>query len=71
MKAFADDKMIVNGKFKFGLGRLENNVGKRENVGYQLLPSNKILVQAKTKAIADDKINVIRQLYNEVEVLHF
>ena len=33
--AFADDKVNVNKKFKFVLGRLENNVGKGENAGYQ------------------------------------
>ena len=35
LKAFADDKTNVNEKFKFCLGRVENNVGKEENTGYQ------------------------------------
>ena len=35
LKAFADDKINVNGKFKFGLGRVENIVRKGENAGYQ------------------------------------
>ena len=32
---FADDKVNVNKKFKFGLGRVENIVGKGENAGHQ------------------------------------
>ena len=35
LKAFADDKINVNEKLKFGLGRVENIVGKGENAGYQ------------------------------------
>ena len=34
-KAFADDKINVTKKSKFDLGRVENNVGKGENAGYQ------------------------------------
>ena len=34
LEAFADDKINVNEKFKFGLGMVEN-VGKGENAGYQ------------------------------------
>ena len=34
-KAFADDKIIVNQKLKFDMGRVENIVGKGENAGYQ------------------------------------
>ena len=34
-KAFADDKINVNNKFKFDLGQVENIVGKGENAGYQ------------------------------------
>ena len=36
-KAFPDDKISVkvNEKLKFGLGRVENLVGKGENAGYQ------------------------------------
>ena len=34
-KAFADDKINVNGKLKFDMGRLENILGKGENTGYQ------------------------------------
>ena len=35
MKAFADNKINVTEKLKFVLGRVENSVGKGENVGYQ------------------------------------
>ena len=35
LKAFADDKIDVNEKLKFGLERLENIVEKGENAGYQ------------------------------------
>ena len=35
MKALADDKMNVTEKLKFGLGRVENIMGKGENAGYQ------------------------------------
>ena len=35
LKAFADDKINVNQKLKFDLGRIENIVGKGENAGYQ------------------------------------
>ena len=37
LKAFADDKNLINGiqKVEFVLGRVENIVGKGENVGYQ------------------------------------
>ena len=35
LKAFADDKMNMAEKLKFVLGRVENIVGKGENVGYQ------------------------------------
>ena len=35
MKAFADNKINVNETVKFGLGRVENTVGKGENAGYQ------------------------------------
>ena len=34
-KALADDKINVNKKLKFGLGRVENIVGKGENAGNQ------------------------------------
>ena len=34
-KAFADDKINVNKKLKYRLGRVENILGKGENVGYQ------------------------------------
>ena len=34
LKAFADDKINVNEKLKFGMGKEENIVGK-ENAGYQ------------------------------------
>ena len=35
LKAFADDKLNVNEKLNFGLGKVENIVGKGENAGYQ------------------------------------
>ena len=35
LKAFADDNLNVNQKFKFALGRVENIVGKGENAGIQ------------------------------------
>ena len=35
LKAFADDKIYVNKKLKFVLGRVENIVGKGENAGHQ------------------------------------
>ena len=35
LKAFADDKINRKEKLKFGLGRVENMVGKGENAGYQ------------------------------------
>ena len=35
LKAFADDKINVTQKLKFVFRRVENNVGKRENAGYQ------------------------------------
>ena len=35
LKAFADGNLYVNHKLKFGLGRVENIVGKGENAGYQ------------------------------------
>ena len=35
MKAFAGDKVNVITKLKSELERVENNVGKRQNVGYQ------------------------------------
>ena len=38
LKAFADDKISVNYKLKFGLGRVENIVEKEENAGYQHFP---------------------------------
>ena len=34
LKAFADDKINATEKIEFGLGSV-NNVGKRENAGYQ------------------------------------
>ena len=34
LKAFADDNLNVNQKFKFALGRVENIRGKGENAGY-------------------------------------
>ena len=35
LKAFADDKISVNEKLKFGFGKVENIVGKEENDGFQ------------------------------------
>ena len=35
LKAFVDDTSNVYQKLKFALGRVENNVGKGENAGYQ------------------------------------
>ena len=35
MKATADNKINVNQKLNFDIGRLENIVGKGENAGYQ------------------------------------
>ena len=35
LKALADDKINVT-KFKFGLGRVENIMGKGENAGYNV-----------------------------------
>ena len=35
LKAFADDKLNATQKLKFAFGRVENNVGKGENAGYQ------------------------------------
>ena len=35
LKAFADDKMYVNEKLKFGLEKEENIVGKGDNAGFQ------------------------------------
>ena len=35
LKAFADDNMHFNENLKLVMGRIENIVGKRENVGYQ------------------------------------
>ena len=35
LKAFADNKMNVNERLKFDLGRVDNIVGKGENTGYQ------------------------------------
>ena len=36
LKAFSDDKLDINEKLNFGLGRVEKNiVGKGENAGYQ------------------------------------
>ena len=37
LKAFVDDTINVNEKFKFGLGKVENIVGKGENAGYQMM----------------------------------
>ena len=40
-RAFADNNINLNEKLNFGLGRVENIVGKGENAGYQhflLLP---------------------------------
>ena len=35
LKAFVDDKIRVNEKLKFGLGRVENIVGIGDSAGYQ------------------------------------
>ena len=35
LKAFADDRINVNQKLKFDLGRVENIAGKGRNAGYQ------------------------------------
>ena len=35
LKAFAENKVIVNQKLIFAFGRVEKNVGKGENAGYQ------------------------------------
>ena len=35
LKGFADDKIKVNEILKFGMGMVENIVGRGENVGYQ------------------------------------
>ena len=35
LKAFADDKLNLAKKLKFGLGRVENILGKGEDAGYQ------------------------------------
>ena len=35
LKTIADNKIKVTQKLKFGLGRVENIVGKGENAGYQ------------------------------------
>ena len=35
LNAFEDEKINVNLKLKFALGRVENSVGKGENAGYQ------------------------------------
>ena len=35
MKAFTDDMINVTQKLKTVFGRIENNVGKGENAGYQ------------------------------------
>ena len=34
MKAFIEDNLNVNQKFKFALGKVYNIVGKGENAGY-------------------------------------
>ena len=34
LKAFADDKINVNEKLKFGIDRVENIAGKGEHAGY-------------------------------------
>ena len=63
MKAFEDDKIYVNEKFKFVLERVEN-VGKGENTGYQhflLFPQCFQMASytgSKVKVFADDKIEV-------------
>ena len=74
-KASADDKINVNEKSKFVLGREENIVGKGENAGYQKaslsrslkvgfvwLPNIKFFDWSKLIASADDKINVNEKL---------
>ena len=38
LKAFADDKINVNEKFKFGLGMVEKIMGKGENTGFKHFP---------------------------------
>ena len=38
LKAFADDKINVNQKLKFVLGRVENIVGKGENTAFSPFP---------------------------------
>ena len=38
MKAYADDKVTLTEKLIFVFGRVENIVGKGENVGYLLFP---------------------------------
>ena len=44
LKAFADDKLNVAPKIKFVYGRVENIVGKVENVGYIIISfSNNVL----------------------------
>ena len=35
LKVFADDRISVNDKLKFALGRVEINMGKGENAGNQ------------------------------------
>ena len=35
LRVFADDKLNLAKKLKFGFGRVENIVGKGENAGYQ------------------------------------
>ena len=35
LKAIADNKINVNGKLEFDMGRVENLVEKKENAGYQ------------------------------------
>ena len=37
LKAFADNKIYITEKLKFVLRKVENKVGKGENVGYQHL----------------------------------
>ena len=36
LKALADDKSNAYQKYKFGLNKEENSVGKGENAGYQI-----------------------------------
>ena len=38
MKGFTGDEINVTQNLKFGWGRIENIVGKGENVGYQHFP---------------------------------